>query len=114
MLEKRGLPHPDTCPLCDQQQETIQHLLNPCIFTRQFWNSILSPFGLGHLILSIDEPSFADWWRRLDNSMHRDKRKGLNSAIILGAWCLCFVASSPDDFQWGITFFSKDAEMLLR
>jgi hypothetical protein len=87
-LEKRGLPHPVTCPLCDQQQETIQHLLNTCIFTRQFWNNIISPFGLGHFTPSIDEPSFADWWKRLDNSVHRDKRKGLNSAIILGAWCL--------------------------
>jgi hypothetical protein len=26
-LSKRGLPHPIRCPLCDQQQETIDHLL---------------------------------------------------------------------------------------
>jgi hypothetical protein len=58
-LEKRGLPHPEVCPLCDQEQETIQHLLNTCIFSSQFWHSILSSFGLGHLTPAVDESSFA-------------------------------------------------------
>ena len=26
-LARRGLPHQDTCPFCDQHDETIQHLL---------------------------------------------------------------------------------------
>jgi hypothetical protein len=60
--------------------------LTPAPFN-QFWYSILSPFGLGHLIPTVDEPSFAEW-RRLDKSVHKDKRKGLNSVVILGAWCL--------------------------
>lgn len=36
-LAKRGLQHPDACPLCDQAQETAQHLLLSCVFTRQIW-----------------------------------------------------------------------------
>jgi hypothetical protein len=87
-LEKRGLPHPDACSLCDQQQETIQYLLTSCIFTRQFWFSILSPFSLGHLTPAVDEPSFAEWWRRLVIRGHKSRKKGLNSVIILGAWCV--------------------------
>ena len=87
-LEKRGLPHPDECPLCDQQQETIQHLLASCIFTRQFWLSILSPFGLGYLTPAVDEPSFVEWWGRLVLRVPNGRKKGLNSVIILGAWCV--------------------------
>jgi hypothetical protein len=34
-FEKRGLDHPKQCPLCDQQLETINHLLVSCIFARQ-------------------------------------------------------------------------------
>jgi len=34
-LAKRGLPHQAACPLCDQEQETSQHLLLTCVFTRQ-------------------------------------------------------------------------------
>jgi hypothetical protein len=35
-LAKRGLPHPDCCPLCDQEEENIQHLLVGCVFARDF------------------------------------------------------------------------------
>jgi hypothetical protein len=35
-LARRGLPHPEQCPLCDQEEETINHLLVSCVFTRQF------------------------------------------------------------------------------
>jgi len=33
-LQKRGLPHPVRCPLCDQEEETIQQLLTTCVFAR--------------------------------------------------------------------------------
>jgi hypothetical protein len=36
-LAKRGLPHPEACPLCDQAEGTIHHLLVECVFTRQVW-----------------------------------------------------------------------------
>lgn len=89
-LEKRGLPHPEVCPLCDQEQETIHHLLNRCIFARQFEHSILSPFDLGHLTSGNDEFSFSEWWRQVCNRVHKDRKRGstLNSIIIMGVWCL--------------------------
>jgi hypothetical protein len=31
-LAKRGLPHPTACPLCDQAEETIQHVMISCVF----------------------------------------------------------------------------------
>jgi len=45
-LQKRGLPHPDRCPLCDQEEENIQHILTSCVFARQFWFNILQPLNL--------------------------------------------------------------------
>jgi hypothetical protein len=36
-LARRGLPHPEHCPLCDQADESIDHLLVTYVFTRQFW-----------------------------------------------------------------------------
>jgi hypothetical protein len=32
-LQKRGLNHPPRCPLCDQEPETINHLLVSCTFS---------------------------------------------------------------------------------
>jgi hypothetical protein len=74
--------------LCDQEQETVQHLLTTCVFARPFWHDILSPYNMGHLIPSPAEVSFAEWWRGAINQIDKDKKKGFNSAIILGAWCL--------------------------
>jgi hypothetical protein len=45
-LTKCGLPHPDKCPMCDQEDETIDHLLVACMFARQFWYHMLRQVGL--------------------------------------------------------------------
>jgi hypothetical protein len=86
-LRKCGMSHPIVCPLCDQEQETVQHLLTTCVFARRFWHGILSPFNLEHLIPSPVEASFVECSGGVINQMHKDK-KGFDSAIILGAWCL--------------------------
>jgi hypothetical protein len=36
-LAKKGLTHPDRCQLCDQEEETIDHILIACVFSRQAW-----------------------------------------------------------------------------
>jgi hypothetical protein len=41
-LLKRGMDHPEKCPLCDQEQETCDHLLIGCVFAREFWFKLLS------------------------------------------------------------------------
>jgi hypothetical protein len=48
-LARRGLPHPKKCPLCDQEDETMDHLLVSCIFARQFWYLLLRQVGLHSL-----------------------------------------------------------------
>jgi hypothetical protein len=32
--------------------------------------------------------SFADLWRKVSNNVHKEKRTGINNAIILEAWCI--------------------------
>jgi hypothetical protein len=41
-LQRRHLPHPPRCVLCDQEQETMHHLLITCPFSRQVWHDALS------------------------------------------------------------------------
>jgi hypothetical protein len=45
-LARRGLPHPGCCPLCDQDEEHINHLLSTCVFAREFWFFLLRRVGL--------------------------------------------------------------------
>jgi len=36
-LARHGQLHPEYCPLCDQEEGTINHLLVHCVFAREFW-----------------------------------------------------------------------------
>jgi len=87
-LAKRGLPHPDRCPLCDQEGETVQHLLVSCVVARQVWFNLLQPLNLGDYIPRQQECSFAEWWRKLMKRVKKEYKRGVNSLIILGAWLL--------------------------
>jgi hypothetical protein len=53
-LEKRGLNHPPRCSLCDQEPETINHLLVSCSFSRIYWYITLRKFGL-HILAPLQE-----------------------------------------------------------
>jgi hypothetical protein len=48
-LAKRGLNHPNKCPLCDQDAESINHLVASCVFARVFWYKLLRKFGMHFL-----------------------------------------------------------------
>ena len=58
----QGLQHPAACPLCDQAQETIDHLLVSCVFARQMWFYILQRFGLQELAPNLEDENFDEWW----------------------------------------------------
>jgi hypothetical protein len=56
-----GMNHPDRCHLCDQEEETIDHLLISCVFVRQFWHTLLRQVNLQAISPQPDDVSFLDW-----------------------------------------------------
>ena len=87
-LAKRNLPHLSLCPLCDQAEETIQHQLTSCVFAREFWFRILSPVGFQRCVPDNRDQDFAGWWRKAAKQVPKEKKKGFNTLVILGAWLL--------------------------
>lgn len=50
-LTKKGLPHPEKCVLCDQEEETVQHILTSCVIAPQLWQySLLVPTVLDCIV----------------------------------------------------------------
>lgn len=88
LLARHGLPHPDQCPFYDQDDEDIQHLLISCVFARQFWFQLLHYVGLAVLAPQPTESSFDDWWKRVEDLVDKEIRKGLNSLIMQGSWTI--------------------------
>jgi hypothetical protein len=88
--------------LCDQEDETVQHLLVSCVFAREVWVQILSKVGLQHLSPGRNEMGFQDWWRSAERRVPAARRKSFNSVVALGAWWIwkhrkscVFEGSSP-------------------
>jgi hypothetical protein len=86
-LLKHWLPHPSVCLLCDQEDESTQHILVSCVFSRETWTKILSFVGL-QAATPQTERFFAHWWGCVVNRVPKEKRKGFNSLVILVAWTI--------------------------
>jgi hypothetical protein len=86
-LARRELPHSERCPLYDQEEESIEHLLASCIFARQFWFQLLRSIGLQSLARGHGE-RFENWWRTRSSQLVGLHQKGFNSLVILGAWVI--------------------------
>jgi hypothetical protein len=85
-LARRGLPRPDRCPICNQSEQTINHLLLP--YACQFWFSILQRVGMQALSPQPHKDFLNEWWSRVEASVNSTARKGINSLIILGVWTI--------------------------
>jgi hypothetical protein len=87
-LAKKGLNDHEKCLLCDQAEETLDHLLVACSFSRVFWYQLFWKFGLHSLAPQPAVTSFMNWWEEVSEVVSGVTRKGLNSLIILGAWTI--------------------------
>jgi len=85
-LARRGLPHPEECPLCEQEDETIHHLLSGCVFARQFWHQLLGRFRIYTLTPQVDNSDLFVWWQHAHDSISTRARGGFNTLVVLGAW----------------------------
>jgi hypothetical protein len=84
-LERRRLPRPAACPLCDQEPETLQHLLLGCVVAREVWTWALNQWDkLAWLPLADTE--LIHWWT--SRPCPKETRRDLWTSIILIFWCI--------------------------
>jgi hypothetical protein len=86
-LRSRGLPHPDRCVLCDQHEETIDHILIACPESRQLWWVVLSSIGLPQC-LPLNEDSFYLWLCNSRLKVGAASRRGFDTIATLTAWTI--------------------------
>lgn len=84
-LERRGLPHPSRCPLCDLEPETLAHLLLGCVFARQVWEVVLVAWNREGWRPSADADIRA-WWAGI-TGLH-GVAKDLRTAVTLVFWTI--------------------------
>jgi hypothetical protein len=61
LLQRRGLSNHGTSPLCQVEDEDIDHLLVRCPFAQAVWFNLLRPLRLHRLMPGRDD-RLAAWW----------------------------------------------------
>ena len=82
---RHGLQACAACALCSQEDESIDHLLTSCVFTRQVWHQLLSRVGLAHLCPTTESRLF-DWWLGVRAVAPEQFRRALDSCVLLVSW----------------------------
>ncbi len=83
-LRSRGLPHPDRCVLCDQYEESIDHILVACPESRQLWWWTLQAIRRPNC-LPVNEPSFHNWLCESQMKIGERHRRGFDTVVTLVA-----------------------------
>jgi hypothetical protein len=79
-LHRHGMQSDSICALCDQQSETIDHLLLACVVSRQIWFIYFGKYGWQHLLPGSNDV-FPEQW------IHRwPKQEGRPSTPSVRSW----------------------------
>lgn len=84
-LARRGLDHQDRCPLCNQEEETMNHILLHCVFTREVWTAVLHSLGKLEW-MPTTEVNLTDWCR--DKGGRSKAMRSISAITILVLWQL--------------------------
>ena len=81
---RHGLDAPEHCFLCDQEAETIDHIIASCSYSRQvYWHILVA---LGADASQVGRDSMLSLWNTWRARWRGDKRKGADSLFALVAW----------------------------
>lgn len=75
------------CALCDQADETTDHLLCSCVFTCEIWTRLLASVGIQHLAPQPTS-SLADWWLMVREAVPADGRRAFDSLALVASWIM--------------------------
>jgi hypothetical protein len=74
-----------SCILCYQADESIDHLLLGCCYTREVWARLLVRSGR-HDVCPLPGDRIADWWIASEKKFVKNLRKGFDSLVVLVWW----------------------------
>ncbi|KAM0925313.1 hypothetical protein ACQ4PT_004285 [Festuca glaucescens] len=79
---RRGLPSHTLCPLCDTDDETLDHISLHCDYARAIWAGLIHRLGLLD-ISPAGAVGINDWWLMAAHRFAPKERKKANSLIML-------------------------------
>jgi hypothetical protein len=82
--QRHGLSNDASCILCQQQTETIDHLIIACMFSREVWFTLLQKCGRQALSPAAND-SLVHWWIRARETVTLPRRATFDFLVLLVA-----------------------------
>jgi len=86
--KKHGLQEDDSCALCAQLPETIDHLLLCCPFSKQVWLGVLRKLGWEAVFPDRQQNRLVAWWSDAWKKISKDEKQCFDSIVVLICWLL--------------------------
>jgi hypothetical protein len=86
-LQRHELPNNSNCALCNQEAETLEHLLLHCAYNREVWFRIFRRHGWVAL-LPVAQQAIIDWWLSMRKRVSKVSRSRFDSIFALVLWRL--------------------------
>jgi hypothetical protein len=91
---RRGLHADNSCGLCLQELELVDHLMVQCVFSREVWFLTLRRCGWEILTPSTVH-TFGGWWVECQKQVVKGRRKVFDSLVISVAWSIWLQRNDP-------------------
>lgn len=86
--KRHGLQDDDSCALCSQSPEEIDHLVVGCPISREVWFRFFCRFGWGAMAPNVQHHNLVDWWGSARKNIHKEQRHCFDTVVILTCWML--------------------------
>jgi hypothetical protein len=113
---RHGLQESRSCIIYDQAEETMDHIILGCIFSKEVWSSCLRGFRLQDLVL-VREGDIMLWWTDPRRRLPKPIRRGFDSLFFLVGWTLWKERNartfngSPRSVPWLLEVIEEDISM---
>ena len=76
------------CYLCEQEEDTVDHIMMQCVFARQVWYSCFLKMNTNIDLCTTHHSTIVAWWDAAWKHVQKRLRKGFVSMVISICWNL--------------------------
>ena len=76
------------CHLCDQEEDTIEHILMQCVFARQVWHLCFMETETNLSLMPTGQDPLQEWWNSARKRATKAQRKDFDAMVMLVCWCI--------------------------
>ena len=74
------------CYLCNQEEDTVDHITMQCVFARQVWYIRFCRMSINPDLCPTQHSTISDWWNTTRKHIPKRQRKGFDSVVTSICW----------------------------